>query len=142
MKKVLLIFLCFYLYGSNVKLRRMYVNELLNYTVSLPKEIYDPFIVDQNNSEKNKTISLNKQLNDLNVTKKQKLSLLSMLNNTVLLKLDDQIRWVKEGDKIGNFTILKIYPMNNKVKILFNKKIEVLNLKQNNNINIITKVRK
>jgi len=129
--------------ASNVALRKMYVDELLHYSLELPKKIYNPFIFDDNTSKKlEKNISLNKQLENLKNKKKEKiqnLELLSILNNKLLVKLDDNIKWIKVGDKIGDYKILRILAQSKILVLYKNTETKIIKLK-NDNINIHIKV--
>ena len=145
--KVVLIFLIFFSFAfskSSVELRRMYVDELLNYSLELPDVIYNPFKIETNKTKKiDKNVSLNEQFKALKVKKEKKIEkkfeLLSILSNKVLVKFDNNIQWAGVGDKIGHYKILKILSDGSGIVVLHNKKTETIKL-ENVDINIHIKV--
>ncbi len=135
MKKLIYYFLPIFLFGnSGLAIYQTYVKQLEQYSVKLPKDIYNPFL-------KPKVVKVTKV--DGNTTKKvsntkqfveHKLLLLAVLNKQVLLKIDglDVQKWMKKGDKIDNYQLLKIINSNSVlVKRIDNNKKQVVNIQQN-----------
>jgi len=113
------------------KNKELFVNKLLTYKVELPKKIVNPLTLEL------KTVVVNQKtvLMTKDVVKKvhRELILLSILNNKILLKEGkNKAVWVKVGDKIDDYKILKI--INNKsILVSLNNKIKIITINQNKN---------
>jgi len=138
MKKIFIVFiLVISSFASNVALRKMYVEELINYNITLPSKFYNPFIEEKNTTEKNITIPKEVQ----KIKKIPNLYVLGILNNTILVKLDDKIKSAKVGDTLEGYKILKVLKDNSGIVVMYDNKIKELKLNKDK-INIQIKVTK
>ena len=113
--------------NDNLEMYKQQVKSLMNYKLKLQSHLYNIFTV-YNPIKKQK----NKKTKILHIKVQNNIILLAILNNKVLLKINNQNRWVKIGEKTGDYKIVKILN-NNSVIILDNKKMRILSLKNNKN---------
>jgi len=121
-------------YANGLNINYQYINELLNYNKELPKQIYNPFVIQQPTVQNN----IQNQPNTLKKVRfvEKKLYLLAILNNKALVKVDGLKleKWLKVGDKIDEYKLLKIID-NNSILVSIRNKKRIISMKKLN-INI------
>ena len=123
--------------NENVELYKQEVKSLMNYTLKVPSKIYDVFIVQRfvKKSEKSTKITKSTKVKIFQMKPQNEITLLAILNNKVLLKINNQTKWVQIGNKIDNYKIMKILN-NNSIIVFDNKKMRILFLNNKNNFKI------
>jgi hypothetical protein len=138
MKKIVLFLIFFnYIFAySNYKIYEDYINQILNYSLKLSNDIYNPFvpkkIVKKDKSKK----QIKSKITVVQV--KPKVKVLAILNDEVLLNYKDvnknEKKWLKKGEKLEDYKILKI--KKDSVLLKHKNKIEILKLHNVNKINL------
>jgi len=131
--KLAIILISVFANASNIDMNKKYMNELINYKIDLPNEIYNPFRIKQPKKKQIKTV---KNIIQRPQYLKKRISLLAVLNNKALLKIEGMNikKWLKKGEKIERYQLQKIIN-NNSVLVLHNHKTKIITIK-NSNINI------
>ena len=137
--KLAIILISVFANASNIDMNKKYMNELINYKIDLPNEIYNPFRIKQPKKKQIKTV---KNIIQRPQYLKKRISLLAVLNNKALLKIEGMNikKWLKKGEKIERYQLQKIIN-NNSVLVLHNHKTKIITIK-NSNSNINIKVEK
>ena len=141
--KVILLFSFIVANANDLNVDKRAVDELNKYTLKLPDDIYDPFIVSVVNTQpKDKKIVKKEEqvVNNINPTeyKEKKVDLLAVLNHRALLKIEglNIKKWLKVGDKIDEYVLKKIVNSNS-VLVKIRNKVKMITM--NNNLNIKVK---
>jgi len=141
--KVILLFSFIVANANDLNVDKRAVDELNKYTLKLPDDIYDPFIVSVVNTQpKDKKIVKKEEqvVNNANPTeyKEKKVDLLAVLNHRALLKIEglNIKKWLKVGDKIDEYVLKKIINSNS-VLVKIRNKVKMITM--NNNLNIKVK---
>ena len=135
--KLAIIFISVFANASNIDMNKKYMNELINYKIDLPNEIYNPFRIKQPKKKQiKKQIKTIKNIIQRPQYLEKRVSLLAVLNNKALLKIEGMNikKWLKKGEKIERYQLQKIIN-NNSVLVLHNHKTKIITIK-NSNINI------
>ena len=114
--------------NDNFNIYKHQVNSLINYTLKTPKHIYDMFVVKKSVKPKAKVNKIKSEI--LKIKSQNNINLVAILNNKILLKINNQTKWLKVGDKVDNYKIIKILNKNS-IIILDNKKIRILSINKN-----------
>jgi len=141
--KLILLFSFVVVNANDLNVDKRAVDELNKYTLKLPDDIYDPFIVSVVNTQpKDKKIVKKEEqvVNNINPTeyKEKKVDLLAVLNHRALLKIEglNIKKWLKVGDKIDEYVLKKIVNSNS-VLVKIRNKVKMITM--NNNLNIKVK---
>jgi len=135
--KLAIILISVFANASNIDMNKKYMNELINYKIDLPNEIYNPFIIKQPKKKQiKKQIKTIKNIIQRPQYLEKRVILLAVLNNKALLKIEGMniTKWLKKGEKIERYQLQKIIN-NNSVLVLHNHKTKIITIK-NSNINI------
>ena len=137
LSKLAIISICVYANAMDVEVNKNYITELLNYKVELPKEIYNPFIIQHSDKEIKKRVVKKQNIKKKIVLVEKRLDLVAILNDKVLVKLEgfNIQKWLKVGDKIENYTLKKIIN-DNSILVSIRKKTKIISMKNDSNINI------
>ena len=135
LQKLVIIFIFVFINAQDLSVNKKYIDELLNYKVELPKDIYNPFFIRtiKKVTKENKVIKPKKTVFKF---VEKKLTLLAILNNKALVKLEgtDITKWLKVGDVIDSYRLKKILNQN-AILVTIKNKTKIISMK-NNNINI------
>jgi len=137
-KLVIISIIFVFAHAIQVNVNKSHIEELLNYKINLPKDIYNPFILQNINKPKQiKKIKKIKRI-EKKVFKpiiEKKLKLVAILNDKVLLKIEGMgiQKWLKVGERIGNYTLKKIINSNT-ILVTIKNKTKIINMKSNINI--------
>jgi hypothetical protein len=128
MKKIVLFLIFFnYIFAySNYKIYEDYINQILNYSLKLSNDIYNPFvpkkIVKKDKSKK----QIKSKITVVQV--KPKVKVLAILNDEVLLNYKDvnknEKKWLKIGESLENYKLISI--KKNTVLFKYKNTIKVL----------------
>jgi len=138
LQKLVIIFIFVFINAKDLNVNKKYIDELLNYKVELPKDIYNPFFIRTIKKEvkENKIIKSKKPI--IKFIEK-KLILLAILNNKALVKLEGTniTKWLKVGDVIDSYKLKKILNQNT-ILVSIKNKTKIIRMKKNNiNIKVI-----
>ena len=139
--KLVIISIFVFAHAIQVNVNKSHIEELLNYKINLPKDIYNPFILQ--NINKPKQIKKVKKIKKIKRIEKKvfkpiiekKLKLVAILNDKVLLKIEGMgvQKWLKVGEKIGDYTLKKIINSDT-ILVTIKNKTKIINMKSNINI--------
>jgi len=119
--------------ANDLNINKKAVEELNNYSITLPKHIYNPFVL-QVVYQKNKYIK--DVIKSKPVFVERKLELLAVLNNKALVKIGNHTtKWLKEGDKIDEYTIKKIINSRT-ILVSIRGKMKMITIKNKFNIKV------
>ena len=141
-KIVSLLFAVMFANASNLNIDKQAVDELTKYSLKLPSDIYDPFIVSVISTQPKQKKVIKKQAeipaHIPTQYKEKRVDLLAVLNNRALLKIEglNIKKWLKVGDKIDEYVLKKIINSNS-VLVTIRKKVKMITM--NNNLNIKVK---
>jgi hypothetical protein len=123
--------------NAEVIINKQYVDRLVNYSLELPKHIDNPFIMQVIQQPKKVYIKDILKVEKQPVFVEKKLELLAVLNNKALVRLENNnlTKWLKQGDKIDEYTLKKI--INSKsILVSVGKKMKIITIKNKFNIKV------
>jgi hypothetical protein len=123
-KLAIIILLFSFSYAENIN--KQYIDELLDYNIKLPSNIYNSFVVKQTVKPQVKQIKAPKII-------EKKLILLAIFNNKALVEITgiNEKKWLKVGEKIEKYKLKKIID-NKAILVQKNKKNKIISLVDNN----------